>query len=213
MVVYKVTNIINNKIYIGCAVNYENRIKQHKSCKYKGALLLYRAFLKYGIDNFTFEIIESYLSKEEMLLGEICHIRNFNSISPFGYNLHYGGKGGKIKLTEKQKLQRIEHYKALSRNNYGNKYAVGTVISKERKKLISQANKNKIVSDTTKKKMSENMKGNSRSKGVIRSDEYKKKMSESLKGRNFSEEHKKALSEAAKKRMLNKKRNEYGQFE
>jgi len=52
MVVYKIINKINEKIYIGCAVSYEKRVAAHKSCKYKGALLLHRAFLKYGIENF-----------------------------------------------------------------------------------------------------------------------------------------------------------------
>jgi len=213
MVVYKVTNKINNKIYIGCAINYENRIKAHKSCKYKGALLLHRAFLKYNIDNFDFEIVESYTTKEKMLLGEIKYIQKFNSINPYGYNLHYGGKGGKIQLTQEQLEARRVHAKSLTHIHIGNKYNLGKITTDETKKLISKKLKGKKRSDETKANISKSKIGNTNSKGTVRTEEYKKKMSESLKGRKFSEEHKQKLSEAAKKRMFNKKRNKNGRFE
>jgi group I intron endonuclease len=213
MVVYKITNIINNKIYIGCAIDYEVRIKAHRSCKYKGALLLHRAFLKYGIDNFAFEVIQNYNTKEDMLQGEIMFIEQYNSISPNGYNLHFGGKGGKIQLTEKQLLQRKQHAKSLTQLHIGNKYNLGRVTSDETKEKISKKLKGQTRTGDTKTKISKSKIGNTNSKGVIRSQDYKDKISNALKGRVFSEEHKQKLSEAAKKRMLNKKRNKNGQFE
>lgn len=54
--IYKIINTINNKIYIGQTNDFEKRIKQHKFCKKRKPL--YLAFLKYGIDNFNFEMIE-----------------------------------------------------------------------------------------------------------------------------------------------------------
>lgn len=66
--IYKITNTINQKIYIGQASDYQKRIKSHKAnfnrfikdpIKHKsGCLFLYNAFKKYGIDNFVFELIE-----------------------------------------------------------------------------------------------------------------------------------------------------------
>ena len=212
MVVYQITNKINLKIYIGCAVNYQERIRQHKTCKFKGALLLHKAFLKYGIENFEFKIIKKFSSKDEMLEGEIEAIKNKNSISPNGYNLHYGGKGGKIKLTPEQQQARSIHYKNLSKGNIGNTYGLGYKWTKEQRDNLSKATKGKTISESTKKKMSKAMLGNTRSKGVVRSEEYKSKMSESLKGRIFTEEHKKAISESAKKRVTKSKRKEKGQF-
>ena len=212
MVVYKITNKVNNKIYIGCAINYEKRIKSHKSCKYKGALLLYRAFLKYTIDNFTFEIIKEFNSKEEMWEGEIESIKYFNSINPFGYNLHYGGKGGKIKLTDQQLIARQNHARNLSKNNINNKYNLGRVASEETRKKISLASEGRVMSEEAKLKMSLSKKGNNYAKGIIRTDEYKKKLSDIKKGTTFSLETRKKMSDAAKIRVLNSERDKDGKF-
>ena len=67
--IYKVTNLINGKIYIGqTCYSIEKRIKQHISEANRGNIsnsLFHKAILKYGIENFTFEIVE--LCKEEEL--------------------------------------------------------------------------------------------------------------------------------------------------
>lgn len=212
MVIYKITNKINSKTYIGCAVNYDLRIKQHKSGKFKGATILFKAIQKYGVDNFEFEIIKHCNSKEEMYLDEIYFIKELNSLNPSGYNLHFGGKGGKIQLTPEQQLKRIEHAKSLAIKNIGNKYNLGKKLSDETKLKLSNIHKNKIVTDETKRKMSIASKGNTRCKGIIRSDDYKRKMSETKKGVVFSEETKKKMSESAKKRCLKSERNDNGTF-
>ena len=60
--IYKITNLINNKIYIGQSVDIKKRWATHKRQAFiKGKeydKYLYRAIRKYGIDNFSFEIIE-----------------------------------------------------------------------------------------------------------------------------------------------------------
>ncbi len=70
--IYKIINNINNKIYIGSAVNLPNRKSTH-FCALKGSyhhnLHLQNAVNKYGIENFKFEIIE-YCIKEELILRE-----------------------------------------------------------------------------------------------------------------------------------------------
>ena len=65
--IYKITNIINDKIYIGKSINFYNRYKHHKYNKLN--TYISRAFQKYGFDNFKFEILEfptkEYLSERE----------------------------------------------------------------------------------------------------------------------------------------------------
>lgn len=60
--IYKITNTINNKVYIGQTIKpVEKRFQQHKNNytkPYFSQLVLYKAFNKYGIENFTFEEIE-----------------------------------------------------------------------------------------------------------------------------------------------------------
>lgn len=61
--IYKITNNINGKIYIGKSNNIERRFKDHKRLSFTEGhkeydKTLYRAFRKYGIENFSFEVIE-----------------------------------------------------------------------------------------------------------------------------------------------------------
>ena len=57
--IYKFTNKINNKTYIGQSKSIETRYKRHLYDANKGSkTIFHRALIKYGIENFTFEIIE-----------------------------------------------------------------------------------------------------------------------------------------------------------
>lgn len=201
MVVYKITNNVNNKIYIGCTIDYDRRVRQHKSCKFKGATLLHKAFLKYGANSFSFEIIGSYKSEEEMFKAEVECIKQFNSLDPVGYNLHHGGKGGKICLTEQQYKDRVELGKGLSKINVGNKYNLGRKASKETKQKLSAINKGKKMPQESKDKISKANTGNTHSKGVVRSEEYKKNMSLIKKGVVFPEGTRLKMAIAAKRRV------------
>jgi len=71
--IYKITNTVNNKFYIGStSCNFANRYYQHISDYKKGkrtCTALYRAFAKYGLENFSFEIIE-VCSKEDCISRE-----------------------------------------------------------------------------------------------------------------------------------------------
>ena len=89
--IYKITNNINNKIYIGQSVNIERRWKDHLSNSSKKSLI-HRAIEKYGKDNFTFEIIEE-CSIEELDNREIYWISYYDTFN-YGYNLTRGGKSG-----------------------------------------------------------------------------------------------------------------------
>ena len=94
--IYKITNQINQKTYIGQSNDIERRFSQHKSPyeqKRFSEKPLYKAFAKYGIENFTFEIIEE-CSVELLNEREKYWISTLHSlIHQNGYNIIAGGEG------------------------------------------------------------------------------------------------------------------------
>lgn len=109
--IYKITNNINGKCYIGKTErNIQIRWKEHlKNRKALTHLPLYKAFNKYGIENFTIEEIEQ-CSNEELDNREIYWINFFNSYKARkGYNCTSGGEGG-IKTYEEDIDLIIQRY-------------------------------------------------------------------------------------------------------
>ena len=103
-IIYKITNIINNKVYIGQTVN---TIKQrwNKHCHSNGCRSLYNAILKYGKENFNIEIIET-LPIEELDKREIYWINYYKSNNKkFGYNILLGGNLGRKGFSKLNKEQ------------------------------------------------------------------------------------------------------------
>lgn len=96
-IIYKVTNKINGKIYIGKTYNLEKRKKQHIGDIDNG-LPFHNALKKYGIDNFEWEIVDKANSDSEIREKEIQWIKKCNSCISFpnsnGYNITLGGEGG-----------------------------------------------------------------------------------------------------------------------
>ena len=93
--IYKITNKINGKVYIGQSVNIKQRWRNHrtdafakKSHKYNSPL--YRSMRKYGIENFLFEIIQE-CSKEDLNRLEIFYIAKYHAHGEKGYNQTDGG--------------------------------------------------------------------------------------------------------------------------
>jgi group I intron endonuclease len=98
--IYKITNLISKKCYIGQTnnINPENRWKQHKyTCsKGGGCPALRDAIKKYGIDNFIFQVLIICFD-EDRFIYEKEYIKKYNSIVPNGYNILEGGEGGGFK--------------------------------------------------------------------------------------------------------------------
>jgi group I intron endonuclease len=87
MVIYKVTNLMNNKIYIG--QDSKNNLNYLGSGK-----IIKRAIIKYGKDNFTKEILEYCDNKQILDLRERYWIAKYNSKNKnIGYNITNGGEG------------------------------------------------------------------------------------------------------------------------
>ena len=99
--IYKITRIENGKSYIGQSNDIERRIKEHQ---YKTDIPIELAIKKYGIDAFTYEVIEECLL-EELDEKEKYWINKFNTYKGFGYNCNEGGganqgeNNGRTKLT------------------------------------------------------------------------------------------------------------------
>lgn len=105
--VYRITNLINGKIYIGKTINPKKRKNEHFSNKDQNAdhLLLKKAMKKYGKEHFKFEIIGEYSDEIIALDMEKYFIREFNASGRVnGYNLTFGGEGlSGFKHSEKTK--------------------------------------------------------------------------------------------------------------
>lgn len=89
--IYKITNTTNGKCYVGQSRDIEARWAKHLSA-YKSSpeWELYRAFKKYGIAAFSFEVIEE-CTIEELNEREIYWIAQFDSFNN-GYNMTLGGE-------------------------------------------------------------------------------------------------------------------------
>lgn len=91
--IYKTTNLINNKIYIG-----QKRSDTFLEEKYLGSgHMLQKAVHKYGKDNFKVELLDYAETKNELDQLEIYYIDLYNSTNVnIGYNIAKGGQGGNL---------------------------------------------------------------------------------------------------------------------
>lgn len=88
---YKITNTVNDKVYIGVTINPSVRWRNHKR-KTSHCKALKSAIDKYGEDKFTFEIL--YFGSNDFVDElEVAAIQYYNSQSPNGYNITLGGEG------------------------------------------------------------------------------------------------------------------------
>lgn len=94
MFVYKITNKINNKQYIGITNDYERRWKEHQHLTKRYPSIISKAIKKYGAQNFNFELLEFGLSIKEAEEKEIELISVLNTLTPNGYNIAKGGMHG-----------------------------------------------------------------------------------------------------------------------
>tara|TARA_Y100000287_G_C14147055_1_gene317671 strand:- start:117 stop:914 length:798 start_codon:yes stop_codon:yes gene_type:complete len=106
--IYKITNTVNNKMYVGQTrshrlnrgkyrpFGYLGRFRDHisesRNNKQCCSRYLNHAFRKYGIDNFTCDLIET-CKVDDLDTAEQKYILDYNTKYPNGYNLTNGGKG------------------------------------------------------------------------------------------------------------------------
>ena len=93
MLIYKITNKVNGKVYIGQTTRtLEVRKQEHLDCAfmYKLNTHIYNAMRKYGANNFVFEEICKAKDIDELNYLETYYILQYDSVRN-GYNMSYGG--------------------------------------------------------------------------------------------------------------------------
>ena len=142
--IYKITNKLNGKVYIGQSRDIDARWRQHINAKDNFAI--HNAIKKYGKENFKFEVLLE-CPADMLNIWERDMIALYDCISPNGYNLTEGGEGHH--LSEETRLK-------MSNTRKGKHH------SEETKIKISNARKGvklKPHSEETKHKISESHKG------------------------------------------------------
>jgi len=202
--VYKIVNIINNKLYIGSSAYLRFRKSAHFSDLRKNkhhSQYLQEEYDKYGRENFVFEVIE-YIEDKNKLIEREQYWMDY-------YKSYEGDRGYNMSPTA------------------GN--STGVKFSQKSKAKLSMIRKGRKISQETRQKMSESRKGiknhNYGLKGInsplykrVFSEETLKKMSLSHiglqvgdrngnYGKNFSEAHREKISKARKKSGLSRGEN------
>lgn len=107
--IYKIENQINHKVYIGQTIKSLNkRFNQHKNNytkPYFSQIHLYRAFKKYGIENFSFEKIER-VNDENLDEREKYWIAYYNSYEN-GYNSTLGGRDVELYKWDYEQIKKL----------------------------------------------------------------------------------------------------------
>lgn len=205
-VIYKISNTVNDKFYIGSAIDFDRRKRQHKHSLLKEKhdnIKLQNFVNKYGFDKLIFEIIEEVEGTESLIKKEQFYI---DTLAPF-YNIckiagncfgkrHSQSAKEKMSLATKGKRLGYKHSEEaklkMSLSKKGNKFNLGRKTSEETKIKISLAKKGK--------------------KGKKQSEESKIKLSLAKKGakhpffgKKLSEEHKRKISISKKGKVSNRK--------
>lgn len=193
--IYKITCLVNNKIYVGSAVNLSKRKNDHFETLSKNIHKnrhLQNAFKKHGNDNFVFEILEIVEDKKELIVREQYWIDKTKCFdNKIGFNIcQLAGSALGVKHSEATRKKR-------SLLNKGNKFNLGKKASEETLQKLSAAQKGnkssvgRVLTEETKNKISKSNKGRiSPTLGLKYSEESRKKMSEARIGKKLSEETK-----------------------
>lgn len=190
---YRITCLVNSKVYIGQAKDYNQRWRQHKneSQKDKPSMVINQAMKKHGMDNFEFTVIATCKSFDDANELETLLVQQYEShiSTGKGYNVSNGGNNAPKTEEWKEKISQL---------------LMGHEVSQEAREKISQGNSGKVRTDEFKKNVGDYWRDRERT------EENKKNVSVGLRGNQnclgkqnslgykHSEEAKKKIGEASK---------------
>lgn len=139
--IYKYTNIVNGKVYIGQTSKTLEERAQTGGRNYRECRRFYNAIQKYSWDAFIPEILETVATADEANCREMYYISKFNSTDiDFGYNISHGGDN-KMMSSESKALisaKAVERYCDKTANPmYGKKHSPSTIELQRAKKIGS----------------------------------------------------------------------------
>ena len=174
--IYKIYFPTSKKYYIGQTIAFEKRMHQHIEAE----SVVGRAMRKH--DDWQISILHTVKTKAQANLVEIEEIRNYNSVSPNGYNLTHGGEGGICSEETKAKISASMKGRHLSEETKSK--LRGRVHSEEAKVKM----KGRVCSEETRAKL----------RGRRFSKEHRAKIGAKLYGRRHSEETRAKMSASQK---------------
>ena len=142
--IYKTTNLLNGKIYVG-----QRKSKEFIKSYYGSGTLIKKSIEKYGKENFSVELIDFAMSADELDEKEIWYIEKLKSKHTYGnYNLADGGFLARYDFNNQPEWKKEEIRKKLSLVNKGRKR------TEETRKRISDVQKGRKQSKETRIKKS-----------------------------------------------------------
>jgi len=162
--IYKVVNLLNNKIYVGSSINLKSRKYNHFNQLQRNIhknTHLQNSYNKYGEANFIFEIIE-YINRTEdtdRLKNELLEREQFyiDTLNP-DYNICKIATNSTLGVKHKK-----EFGEQISKRMKGNKYGVGHKVSDKHKEATRERSignfycKGRKMSETNKEKIVKNL--------------------------------------------------------
>lgn len=198
--IYKTTNLLNNKVYIG-------RKKGNFDKTYFGSgLSLKRSIKKYGISNFDLEIIAKVFNKNDLNELERKYIEDYRK--ELGrknlYNISNGGEGGhdyphskktriKMSISAKGKKKSPEHCKNIGLSQLGRKQSRETCEKRNKSMLGKNKGKFPWCKGLTKETSVIIQQASIKRSGRKCSDETKNKIRQKKLAYKFTEEHRKNI--------------------
>ena len=233
--IYKITNLMNGKCYIGKTVDYIKRMKEHFRYAINGdqpQKYFYNAIRKYGKHNFKCEILGFCNSEEELNESEIEVIWFFKSYGSdgenydtvYGYNMTIGGEGKKGHVPTIETRKKIgyasrnrtpETLEKMRLANIGKKYSDEVNAKKglpgELNPFYGKHHTQESIdkANKTKEERGDFLPENNPFYGKEHTDETKEKIRQSLKGRKRPEEDNKKTSETLQKKYKKRLYKEY----
>lgn len=192
---YRLTNQVNGKIYIGQSSDISKRWSDHKAAvkHNRPTQIIHHALLKYGIDKFDWDVIATCQTWDDANELETILVSQYEShiSTGKGYNSTRGGYNAPKTEEWKQKISNVlmGHEVSKETRDKISKVQIGKVLSNETKNKISAFNKGKKVSEETREKLSKinlgnkNCLGKKNGLGHFHTEEAKKKIGDASRGK------------------------------